>query len=1313
MELQRAEGEVEVSHLKQLVEDQEALLVERQAQLEELEEEVETQQKTIDDLTFQKSQLEHDVQQYSTKLEIAGKDKAASDEELSHAKQLIEQLEAKWAFAQKNLEDILKKTNDEQDLKKQSPKLQEGTEGLSSQENDHQSVVYDVQLTVQSEPQLSAVRESDSMLGDALKQKQEELDLVQKRAEMAEEKAQSYKKLLDDSNNRLKKLQTDMENERSNMRQKTEDVQQEAQNMKKSINELQEEIRSLQRAKSSLEQSTFFQSTEVEGLKEQLKISQGELHKKSSMEQENTFKISNLEEEVASKQVAIDQLKFKCNELTRVNVSSDSDIRGLQIQTESLEKERAFSEQKIKSLKSELDSWKQQLQTAKDENNIMKRSEQASQLKCKNLEAEIQKSELVASQLEKKVDELKQINTDMEKNLKNARAKLDQVTMEMDGKDQQIKILKSQAEGTKSQREKAEAAEKNISLGSEVRILKEKFQSAQTESVQKQKENAALQLRAQHMEEQLNKCKKMLEELKTKLELQKEGYERQLLLVQTEIEKKLVLLQSEFSGDKSKQKNSTEIAEMLNKYFRQVHTVHQTTVETRQQTDQQLHIKMDKLEQERNKLGLELSKAKSQIAQLEDDKLKLNSKMSAFRGPSNEQANELAKLKQLLTESERKLTLKDKDAKSLQEQIQFYVREIKGLQEKLSMLSVGMKSDNKTINKQEVTETIHHYGKANEAALLKTGQTATPSYLCAKCKREDEILKMKVSSKVSELKGNTSIQSLIKLRFLDEEVLRKLEMGLITMEEVQASLAQYTGKPTTIAGVYVESSKKKISFLEAAEKGFLAKTYALEFLEAQAASGSLTDLTTGQTHSVEEALERGIIETGLKDKLMEAQKAVSGYIHAGKKLSVFQAMEERILDRFKGKKILEVQVATGGLINPETGVRVPASIADALGIVSKEILQGLYDPTCNPKGFHNPDTGQKAYYAEILKTCLYDIDGGVFLFPFGERHLTNSSPTSSHRASVVISSSGIEMSAYEAFKGGHIDKRTYLFLSQQETEWQEKSIVGASGSPLHIITDARSGRQLCLESAVSQRYLETSELESYRNELLSIYEIADVIFSRMVVVDDINSPIAGLWDVSLGKRMSVLQGFQQGFTDRTTALRLLEAQACTGGICDPSSGERVTISDALQRGLLDEPLSQQLQQFEQAFNGIVHPKTSKTLSVSRAIQESLLPKDAGFRCIEFQILTGGLINPDTHDRASLEEVIQSGHVDKVTASALRDEKFQTKSLTCPKSKRRITFREALERSVYDCHTGLRLLEAIKTHGFGAKSTFHYIWAFRN
>lgn len=337
----------------------------------------------------------------------------------------------------------------------------------------------------------------------------------------------------------------------------------------------------------------------------------------------------------------------------------------------------------------------------------------------------------------------------------------------------------------------------------------------------------------------------------------------------------------------------------------------------------------------------------------------------------------------------------------------------------------------------------------------------------------------------------------------------------------------------------------------------------------------------------------------------------------------------------------------------------------------------------------------------------------VYLIPIGERHFSGLSPASSHRLSVICSSAGLEMSTYEAYKVNHIDNRTYLFLSQQDSTWQEKAIVDVNGSPLHIITDLKTGRQICIETALSQRILETTELVSYRSGRLSIYELVDLIFSRMVVVKDPNSPVAGLWDVTQKRRLSVLQALQQNLVDRLTALRFLEAQACTGGICDPASGTRTPVTEALRKGLLDESLARQLQQFEQAYYGIIHPQTSKILSVAQAVQENLFPKDVALRCLEYQFLTGGLVNPESHDRVSLEGAIQSCLVDKATASLLKDDKSHSKTLTCPKSKRKISFKEALERGIFDCHTGLRLLEATKSHSVGASSSFQYIWSYRH
>lgn len=575
-------------------------------------------------------------------------------------------------------------------------------------------------------------------------------------------------------------------------------------------------------------------------------------------------------------------------------------------------------------------------------------------------------------------------------------------------------------------------------------------------------------------------------------------------------------------------------------------------------------------------------------------------------------------------------------------------------------------------------------------------------------------LKLESSShKIQGLRGRISIKKLIKTNIITQEIALKLQTGLITMEEIEASLAQFVGKPSSIAGVYMESSKKKLSFLDAVAGGLISKTYAIEFLEAQAATGYIIDPMTGEGYSPSDAFEKGIITEDLKDKISDAYKAVSGYTHAGKILSVFQAMEERILDRHRGKAIMETQIATGGLIHPLIGIRVLMDCALEQGLINQTTLQSLYDPVSNPKDFHYPETGQKAYYSELLRICVYDVNGGVYLLPFGDQHLFTLSPSSKHRISVINTSNGAKMSAYEAYKAGHIDKRTYLFLSRQESEWQEITIMDSSRNLLHILTDHKTGRQLCIENALSLKILQMEELNSYRSGQLSISEFADLLISRRVVFKVSNGPVAGLWDVSLKKRLPVFKGHQQNLVDRLTALRLLEAQACTGGICDPASGERVLITEAQHRGLLDEGFARQIQQCEQAYYGIIHPQNGKTLTVAQAMQENLFPKDVAARCLEFQLATGGLINPESQERVSVEDGIQNCLIDKATAAHLQHDNSHLKCITCPKTKRKMSFKEALEKSVFDSHTGFVLLEVTKPHSAGNTSSFQYFWTYRH
>uniref|UniRef100_A0A8C1LXB0 Dystonin n=1 Tax=Cyprinus carpio TaxID=7962 RepID=A0A8C1LXB0_CYPCA len=158
-------------------------------------------------------------------------------------------------------------------------------------------------------------------------------------------------------------------------------------------------------------------------------------------------------------------------------------------------------------------------------------------------------------------------------------------------------------------------------------------------------------------------------------------------------------------------------------------------------------------------------------------------------------------------------------------------------------------------------------------------------------------------------------------------------------------------------------------------------------------------------------------------------------------------------------------------------------------------------------------------------------------------------------------------------------------------------------------------------------------------------ELADLLISRRVVFKVPNSPIAGLWDVSLKKRLSVFKGHQQNLVDRLTALRLLEAQACTGGICDPASGERVLIKEAQQRGLLDEGF---------VIQGILDLESGAVMSVCCSVNNGLIDQNTGLGLLEAQLITTGLIWPEQHLYMDLEDAFKNKLVDDAMCKQLQE-----------------------------------------------------------
>ncbi|XP_060778274.1 plectin isoform X4 [Neoarius graeffei] len=593
------------------------------------------------------------------------------------------------------------------------------------------------------------------------------------------------------------------------------------------------------------------------------------------------------------------------------------------------------------------------------------------------------------------------------------------------------------------------------------------------------------------------------------------------------------------------------------------------------------------------------------------------------------------------------------------------------------------------------------------------------------------------------LRKEITMEELIRSQIIDAETASSLNEGLLTVEELSSRLKKYLEGTSCIAGVFVESTKDRLSIYQAMKKNMIRPGTAFELLEAQAATGYIFDPIKNLRLTVSEAVKMGIVGPEFKDKLMSAERAVTGYRdpYTGKTISLFQAMKKGLILKDHGIRLLEAQIATGGIIDPEESHRLPVEVAYNRGFFDEEMNEILSDPSDDTKGFFDPNTEENLTYLQLMDRCIVDPQTDLLLLLLKEkkreRKTSSKSSVRKRRVVIVDPESGKEMSVYEAYRKGLIDHQTYLELAEQECEWEEITMTSSDGEEKSIIIDRRSGHQYDIADALARGLIDASALDQYRSGNLAITEFADMLSGNMggfrsrsssigssssypmspipsiktpaTVWNDPTEetgPVAGILDTDTLEKISVTEAMHRSIVDSITGQRLLEAQACTGGIIDPSSGQKYSATDATNKGLLDKIMVDRINLAQKAFNGFEDPRTKVKMSAAQALKKGWLYYEAGQRFLEVQYLTGGLIEPGAEGRVSLEEAIKKGVIDVRTAQKLRDVSAYSKYLTCPKTKLKISYKDAMDRSMVEEGTGLRLLEACSQSSKGLYSPFN-------
>ncbi|XP_077951536.1 plectin isoform X44 [Gasterosteus aculeatus] len=622
--------------------------------------------------------------------------------------------------------------------------------------------------------------------------------------------------------------------------------------------------------------------------------------------------------------------------------------------------------------------------------------------------------------------------------------------------------------------------------------------------------------------------------------------------------------------------------------------------------------------------------------------------------------------------------------------------------------------------------------------------------LLKRCKLRDGLRLLSLGDKrvmFQGLRKKITMEELLRSKIIDQQTVTELNEGRISVEEVSNRLSRYLEGTSCIAGVFLESTKDRLSIYQAMKKNMIRPGTAFELLEAQASTGYVIDPIKNLKLTVNDAVKMGIVGPEFKDKLLSAERAVTGYRdpYSGKTISLFQAMKKGLILKDHGIRLLEAQIATGGIIDPEESHRLPVEVAYNRGFFDEEMNEILTDPSDDTKGFFDPNTEENLTYLQLMERCITDPDTGLVLLLLKEkkRETKTSSKSSVRKRRIVIvdPETGKEMTVYEAYRKGLIDNQTYLELAEQECEWEEITMTSSDGTVKSLIIDRRSGRQYDVDDALLRGLIDQNSLDTYRSGNLSITEFADMLCgnaggfrsrtssfgsttgstysSPMSPIPSIKppaviwndpaeetGPIAGILDIDTLEKVSITEAIHRNLIDNISGQRLLEAQACTGGIIDPTTGEKFSLTDATEKGLLDKIMVDRLNLAQKAFNGFEDPRTKVKMSASQALKKGWLYYEAGQRFLEVQYLTGGLIEPDVESRVTLDESIRKGTIDARTAQKLRDVGAYSKYLTCPKTKLKISFKDAMDKSMVEEESGLRLLEASSQSSKGLYSPYN-------
>ncbi|NXO49504.1 MACF1 factor, partial [Aramus guarauna] len=406
-----------------------------------------------------------------------------------------------------------------------------------------------------------------------------------------------------------------------------------------------------------------------------------------------------------------------------------------------------------------------------------------------------------------------------------------------------------------------------------------------------------------------------------------------------------------------------------------------------------------------------------------------------------------------------------------------------------------------------------------------------------------------------------------------------IEEGLMDEKLLQKVLAS----DKAISGVLDPGNNFVYSIKDAAAVGLLDKETAMRILEGQVVTGGIVDLKRGKKISVTLASNLGLIEPTSQKELVKLEKAskgkgtdevtrqklislqaeTSGIVDPKTKqpLTVAQSVEKGLLKKEKAFQLLTKQIADGGIIHHVSGMRLSVNNAMKHGLINQDLCNELTkaESMCLQDYVH-PITKEKLPLPQAVSLGLVS--------PDFQREVQEIQAGS---GSIFDPASGQRMALCQAVREGLLPKQVMeKVLSSSE---MQEGIVDPESCMIVPYSEFIKKCKIDIESG--QRYLEVHPFRAIKDEVT-------------------------------GNKLTCAEAVRLGKVDLLPTLRLLQAQADSGGVVEGTVSKRLSLRAAVERGLLDEEMAKLIATNQMRTGGIVDASGGKRLSLKEAVEKELI-----------------------------------------------------------------------------------------------------------